>query len=127
GGRPGDRRGDLRSGVRRRAVREGAARRAAVAQGRRVPQPGRDRRGGRGQRAPPATHRDRGDRQPREGCRGTGDSEHERDAWAARDGGTRMLRPRVVELGGKELARSGWLATFAWALLCLVVVILLCA
>src|SRR5438105_9576448 len=95
---------------------EGAARRAAVAQRRRVSQPRRHRRGARGQRAPSAAHRDRGDRQPREGCRGTGDSEHERDARAARDGRTRMLSARVVKLGGNELDRPGWLASCARAL-----------
>src|SRR5438132_10859840 len=100
----------------RRALRGGAARRAAVAQGRRVPQSRGHRRRGRGERPPAAPDGDRRDRQPGERRRGAGDSEHERHAWSARDGGPHMLSTRVVKLGGNELHRPAWLAACARAL-----------
>src|SRR5439155_731298 len=96
--------------------RGGAARGPAVAQGRRVSQSRRHRRRGRGERSSAAPDGGRRDRQSGEGRRGAGDSEHERHARSARDGGAHVLSTRVVKLGGKELDRPAWLAACARAL-----------
>src|SRR5439155_8722226 len=59
---------------------------------------------------------DRRDRQSGEGRGGAGDSEHDRHARSARDGGAHVLSTRVVKLGGNELDRPDWLAACARAL-----------
>src|SRR5205807_959603 len=98
--RPGRGGGSLRGGLSGRTLRTGVPRRPAVPQGRGVPEPrGAGRRPGRAG-APAAPHGDRGDRQPGQGSGGTGDPEHERDAGAGGDGGARVLKVRVVVLGG---------------------------
>jgi len=110
-------RGDLRVRVPRRALRDGDARRAALAQGRRAPEPRRDRGRGRCERATAAAHADHRDRQSGEGRRRTGGPEHERDARPRRNHGARMLSVRVVKLGGNELDRPAWLEACARGLL----------
>src|SRR2546429_34223 len=97
-------------------MRTGDARHAAVAQGRRVPQPRGARRYTGERRAPPAPDGDRGDRQPRERRRRPGDSEYECDARIAGNRGAAMLNVRVVKIGGNELARPAWVAECASAL-----------
>src|SRR5207245_1549905 len=85
-------------------------------QGRGVPEPRGAGRGPGRAGAPAEPHGDRGDRQPGQGSGGTGDPEHERDAGAGGDGGARVLKVRVVKLGGNELDRPEWLAACADAL-----------
>src|SRR2546423_11095101 len=97
-------------------MRAGDARHAAVAQGRRVPQPRGARRYTGERRAPPAPDGDRGDRQPRERRRRPGDSEYECDARIAGNRGAAMLNVRVVKIGGNELDRPAWGAGCARAL-----------
>src|SRR5207244_3322440 len=64
----------------------------------------------------PAPDGDRGDRQPGERSGGAGGAEPQRHARTARDPGARMLKVRVVKLGGNELDRPEWLAACADAL-----------
>src|SRR2546421_4709255 len=97
-------------------MRAGDARHAAIAQGRRVPQPRGARRYTGERRAPPAPDGDRGDRQSRERRRRPGDSEYECDARIAGNRGAPMLNVRVVKIGGNELDRPAWVAECARAL-----------
>src|SRR5207245_2636911 len=114
--RPGHGGRDLRDGLRGRAMRAGAARRAAVVEGRRIPESRGARRRRCRERAPSPTHGDRRDRQSREGRGRAGDPEHERDAGPAGDAGAPMLKVRVVKIGGNALERPEWLAACADAL-----------
>src|SRR5258705_10981641 len=114
--RPGDGGGPLPGRLQRRTVRPGPAWRAAVAQGRRLSEPRRAGRDAGRRCASAAPHRDRGDRQPRQGRRRAGGAEHERDARARRDRGARMPGVRVVKVGGNELDRPAWVAECARAL-----------
>src|SRR5690242_13892078 len=97
-------------------MRDGDQGHHAVPPARRLPESGGDRCRPGGERPASPAHHHRGDRQPGQRRGGAGGAEHECDAGPPGNGGARVLKVRVVKIGGNELDRPEWVSACAKAL-----------